>query len=221
MKLHIPKVIIFDWDNTLVDTWGLIHASIRKVFLEFDKEPLTLEEMKVTIHKSLKDAFPLIFGKCWEDAGKRFYHYYCNTPASAIKPLAGALELLTLLKGNGISLGIVSNKRGDILRKEVGHLGWTGYFDQILGSLDVCEDKPSPMPVLELLKLLKISDASDAWFVGDTIVDMECAKSAGCLPIFFGRSAKINEIQVESHAELSELYLSSQRAVSGSNLMNG
>ena len=28
LKLPKPKAVIFDWDNTLVDTWPLIHQAI-------------------------------------------------------------------------------------------------------------------------------------------------------------------------------------------------
>jgi phosphoglycolate phosphatase len=27
-KLSIPRAILFDWDNTLVDTWPLIHTAM-------------------------------------------------------------------------------------------------------------------------------------------------------------------------------------------------
>ena len=34
MKKQLPKAVIFDWDNTVVDTWPLIYYSINKMLEE-------------------------------------------------------------------------------------------------------------------------------------------------------------------------------------------
>lgn len=37
--LRKPKAIIFDWDNTLVDSWPVIQHAIDHTMVEMGKEP--------------------------------------------------------------------------------------------------------------------------------------------------------------------------------------
>jgi len=44
-------------------------------------------------------------------------------------------------------LGIVSNKAGPALRREVQHLGWSARIAAIVGAGDCDADKPHPAPI--------------------------------------------------------------------------
>ena len=83
------------------------------------------------------------------------------------------------LSKNGICLGIVSNKAGDLLRAECDHLGWTGYFSKIIGANDAQKDKPFADPLLLCLDGLNILPSHRTWYVGDATTDIECARNAG------------------------------------------
>jgi phosphoglycolate phosphatase len=39
MKLTKPKAILFDWDNTLADTWPTIHQAMSETFAAMGQEP--------------------------------------------------------------------------------------------------------------------------------------------------------------------------------------
>ena len=78
-----------------------------------------------------------------------------------------------------IFMGVVSNKRGDYLRKEVWHLGWGKYFSSLVGATDTMNDKPSTEPVALALSDCPHKSGARIWFVGDADIDMECAISAG------------------------------------------
>jgi phosphoglycolate phosphatase len=133
----------------------------------------------------MRDSFPEMFGEQWQEAGEDYRRRYRAQHLVQLKPLAGALEVLQKLKTHNILLGIISNKTGDILRKEADALGWTAYFHQLIGSGDTGHDKPSPEPVTILLKDTGIAP-QDVWFVGDSVVDVECARASGCLAVFYG-----------------------------------
>ncbi|MBA8667578.1 HAD family hydrolase [Holosporaceae bacterium 'Namur'] len=206
MKLTKPKAIIFDWDNTLVDTWDIIHTALGNTFIEFGKPPFTLEESKIYIHKSMKDSFPSIFGNMWQDAAKRFYVHYLDNHLTHLKSLDNTIDTLNMLRKNNIKMSVLSNKRGDILRKEVEHFGWAEYFVKIMGSLDAAEDKPSPVPAFEIMKCMEIDSPQDVWFIGDSIADMECAVNAGCVPIFYGVNKGVYKYTAENHSHLIKLF---------------
>ena len=41
-----PRAILFDWDNTLVDSWDTIHDALHHCFTQMGREPWTLAEVK-------------------------------------------------------------------------------------------------------------------------------------------------------------------------------
>lgn len=206
-----PKCVIFDWDNTLISTWPKIAMALNSALEFFDKPRWSIAEVKANSHKSLKDGFPIIFGHNWEEARDIFYKVYEET--SDIEALEGGERILKLLQKNNIKAGIVSNKRGDILRKEVQDIGWDDYFFGAVGSLDAHCDKPHPDPVYHLLEGIHMESSNKVWFIGDTTVDIECAVNSGCIPILFGdktSSPDLDEkhfkyLQVKNHNEFYDL----------------
>jgi phosphoglycolate phosphatase len=179
-----PRAILFDWDNTLVDTWQVIHAALVPTFELMGLRPWTLEECRQRVRGSARDEFPKLFGNRTEEATRHFYQRFEATHLELLRPLPGAAELVAGLAGQGLYLGVVSNKRGITLRKEAAHIGWDRHFRRLVGATDAARDKPAPDPVLLALAAHEQSLPDEAvWFVGDTDIDMLCAVNAGCLPV--------------------------------------
>jgi phosphoglycolate phosphatase len=181
--MNRPKAIIFDWDNTLVDTWPTIHAATNHCRLAMGEEPWTLTETKERVRLSLREAFPRYYGDRWEEARRVYMEHYSSIHLERMSPLPGCLAMLEALAGEGIYLGVVSNKTGDVLRREAEHLGWAALFGRIVGAGDAAQDKPDPAPVLMALEPSGLAPGEDVWFVGDTDADMECAIASGCVPV--------------------------------------
>ncbi len=181
--LPFPEAVIFDWDNTLVDSWAVIHAANAFTFEAMGLKPWTLEETRQNVAKSMREAFPELFGDRWEEARDIFYARYDEIHLSYIKPLAGAENALKGLRDAGIPMAIVSNKTGDFLRKEVGVLGWEEYFHPVLGAGDLERDKPDEMVIQAALGPAGLKSGRSVWFVGDNAIDMECAHRSGCTAI--------------------------------------
>lgn len=179
----LPRAIIYDWDNTLVDSWPVIRDALNTTLTAFGHSPWSIDETRRRVKKSLRESFPDLFGSEWENAADVFYARYADIHADAIEPLEGVSEMLAEIQSLGIYQCVVSNKRGDYLRKEATTLGWTTYFGQIVGANDADRDKPAPDPVHLALAGSNVTPARDVWFVGDTDIDMECALNTGCLPI--------------------------------------
>jgi len=142
-----------------------------------------MDETRNRVRKSLRDSFPVLFGDQWEDAAKVFYARFDDIHISQISPIEGADQMLKDLSDLGIYLAVVSNKRGEYLRKEVLHLGWDKYFSKLVGALDAKKDKPATDPVELALADCHHKSGSTIWFVGDADIDMECAINAGLTPV--------------------------------------
>ncbi len=186
---HLPKpdAILFDWDNTLIDSWPVIHASLNATLSNWNLPLWSLDEVKQRVRYSMRDSFPAIFGEAWQQAGDFYLQQYRSRHLEVLHALELAEDVLQELQKHGIFVGIVSNKTGDTLRKEVAHLGWQPYFQAMVGAGDALADKPSAAPVHMALKDSGLSpDRHRIWLVGDAPTDVECARNSGCLPVFFG-----------------------------------
>jgi phosphoglycolate phosphatase len=101
--------------------------------------------------------------------------------------------MLRALAGRGIYLGVVSNKTGELLRREVARLNWSHYFGSIVGAGDAPADKPACEPVHLALEPSGVAAGEEVWFVGDTAVDVECARNSGCIAVLLGVDAATEE----------------------------
>ncbi len=183
-----PRAVLFDWDNTLVDTWGIIHKALTVTFTAMGHEPWTMAETKLRVARSLRDSFPLLFGQRWEEARKLYLDTFIAIHLEELKPVEGAAELIGELAADGFYLGVVSNKTGGILRREAEHLGWTPHFTRLVGAGDAVRDKPEAAPIRLALEGSGIG-CDETWYIGDTALDMECAKNAGCVGVLLGARA--------------------------------
>jgi phosphoglycolate phosphatase len=180
-----PRALLFDWDNTLVDSWGVIHEALTLTFEAMGREPWSLATTKERVRHSLRDAFPKLFGERWEEARQRYLDAFTAIHLERLRPVGGADALIAGASEAGYYLAVVSNKTGAILRLEADHLHWTPNFRRIVGAGDARADKPDPAPVHQALEGSGIAP-DEAWLIGDTALDMECAIGAGAVPVLLG-----------------------------------
>jgi phosphoglycolate phosphatase len=193
-----PRAVLFDWDNTLVDSWPIIHQALHEMFTAMGHTPWTLEESKARVRLSLRDSFPALFGTRWEEARRLYMAAFQAIHLERLAALAGVVELLDHLSETGCYLAVVSNKTGPVLRREAAHLGWTRYFARLVGAADAAADKPDPAPIRLALEGSGIAAGPEVWYVGDTAVDIECALNAGCVPVLLG-PAKPGDAEFSRH----------------------
>jgi phosphoglycolate phosphatase len=194
-----PKAILFDWDNTLVNTWPTIHRALNFCLREMGHAEWSLEHVKTHVKKSMRDAFPELFGDKWEDAAHLYTSHYRSIHLEKLDPLEGAETLLQWLSAQPHYVALVSNKRGPALRAEAEHLGWMPYFATCVGADDAARDKPDPAPAIMALDGSGIALGRDVWFVGDTVIDLECAHNAGLTAVLYG-DVQTEDMRYGGHA---------------------
>jgi phosphoglycolate phosphatase len=193
----LPRAILFDWDNTLVESWGVIHEAMNLTLDAMGFGRWSREETETRVRASLRDSFPTMFGERWRDAEQVFYSSFSAIHLKHLRALPGADELLAhLAQVERIYLGVVSNKRGEYLRREADHLGWTRHFRTLAGAGDAARDKPAVEHVQ--LALGELACGSDIWMVGDADIDLKCAWNAGCTPVLM-RAAAPGEGEFPGH----------------------
>ena len=179
-KSDSPACLLFDWDNTLVDSWPTIHQALSTVFSEFGRTPWTLEETKLRSHRSLRNSFPELFGDQWEQARTVYLSAFEAIHLKNLAPLSGVEEFLADVASSGLLMGVISNKTGHFLRKEIACLGWQRFFNVEVGAGDCAHDKPHPDVARFALDQFPHSFAPDQiWYIGDTPLDIKFAQAAG------------------------------------------
>ncbi|MGC2413393.1 MAG: HAD family hydrolase [Stellaceae bacterium] len=184
-----PRAILFDWDNTLVDSWATIHEALNFLMRAMGKPEWSLAETHQRVRLSLREAFPPIFGERWEEAREIYLGRFREIHLDRLTALPGRERMLRALADQEMFLGVVSNKTGELLRREVAQLGWSDFFGSIVGAGDAVVDKPAREPVHLALAPSGVPAGADVWFVGDTAIDMECARNSGCVAVLLGYGA--------------------------------
>jgi phosphoglycolate phosphatase len=207
------KGVFFDWDGTLVDSLPLLFAAHNHVRGELGYPLWTREEYAKAIVYSTRELYPKIYGDRAQEAQDKLYGYIKENHIREMKILEGAPEVVDYLSRHNVPIGIVSNKRHDVLQAEVEHLGWHGYFGVYQGAGVAKLDKPSGEPLLHALRQHKSGlGIGDIIYVGDTESDLSCAREAGCPCIFIRHSNGHEELisrykpayVVDTLAELKE-----------------
>ena len=107
MPDRMPKAVLFDWDGTLVNSWPIIHESMNRTLEAMGHPVWTMEETTTRVRKSLREAFPELFGDRWEDARDIFYGAYREVHLERVEKIDGADEMLALLQAHG-SISVLS-----------------------------------------------------------------------------------------------------------------
>lgn len=183
-KLIPPDAVFFDWDGTLVDTYEFLSAAHSYVLVQLGFPPFTEGEYKKYFGKPRDILYKEIYKEKHEEAREHFQKYVTEN-AHQVHMLDGARDLLDVLKLENIPMGVVSNKLGSLVIREIEKFGLDGYFKVVVGGGEASSDKPSGAPLLLALERAGIDPKTrNVWYVGDTENDLACAKEAGCHAVF-------------------------------------
>ncbi len=183
-NIELPKAVFWDWDGTLVDSYGFLNDAHNHTLAQLDFPPFEEGEYKNYFGKPRDILYPAIYKEKHIEAIDVFQDYVVKN-SHTIKTLPDSLHILDFFHEKGIVMGIVSNKRSDLIQKEVIHHKWEKYFQVIIGAGDAAEDKPSGAPLKLALEKANIRhQPSDIWYIGDTENDLACAQGVGCKSLF-------------------------------------
>ncbi|TMP39048.1 HAD-IA family hydrolase [Pseudoalteromonas rubra] len=172
------KLVIFDWDGTVMDTVPKIVNTIRKVTTAHGLDPVSDEASKSIIGLSLEKAMATLFPEHQENVAdlaltyKRLYKED-TTPAVVF---TGVEVLLSALKAEGYLLAVATGKSRIGLDNLLAQSGLSDYFS-ITKTADDAKSKPDPDMLQQILCELDVNP-DDAVMVGDTAIDMQLANNA-------------------------------------------
>ena len=172
------KVILWDWDGTLVDSFPTIHKAHNKTRQAFGLTPWSFAQTKENVARSARDVFPEMFGENAAQAEQIFYESYAELAPHNVVIKPGREAFLHKTQAAGFKHLLISNKRGDILRRECDGLGWTSFFAAIVGAGDAAADKPSAVPITMAYRQAGLEQQKNHCYVGDAPIDAHTACAA-------------------------------------------
>src|SRR5688500_14746553 len=143
------KLIIFDFDGTLVDSRKLIWESHRIVFGEFALACPSKEQSLALIGMSLELVLAQLAGPDapiarMTEAYKRVLPVLREDASFADAPFAGASDLLaTLAAADDVKLGIATGHVAHAIEPVLEKFGWRKFFCNVQ-TADRAESKPHP-----------------------------------------------------------------------------
>ncbi|MDD5339680.1 MAG: HAD-IA family hydrolase [Candidatus ainarchaeum sp.] len=172
----MPKLVIFDFDDTLLHLnvrWDAVRNDVialaRKEGVAVDpKQHLVPMGNLLSNAPARKKAIDAIYLRHEAD---------CIAKANYVV-FPQMLALAKDLKANGFRLGMASGNHTDNIRRILAELNEAGLFEFVCGRDMVAHNKPAPDQLLVILGKAGLG-AKDAIFVGDSINDAGAAKAAG------------------------------------------
>ncbi len=207
------KSVFFDWDGTLVDSLPFLFKAHNTVRERLGYPLWSRDEYAGAVVYSTRELYPRIYGERSDEAREMLYSYITENHIDNIEVIAGAKDALDAMRARNVPMGVVSNKRHDVLRREVEHLGWQDYFGVYHGAGAASQDKPSGIPLLHAISEHPLAmSIDDVLYVGDTESDLSCASEAGCPVVFIRHVSNSAELilrykplyVVDNLAELQE-----------------
>ena len=179
-----PDAVFWDWDGTLADSYSFLNEAHNYTLQTLGFPKFKDGEYKNYFGKPREILYRAIYkDKC--DEAKEIFGDYVIKNAHKIKTIDGCESVLDHFYNLNTPMGIVSNKRSDLIAEEIKHLGWERYFISIIGAGDADEDKPSAAPLMLALQNSDICHKTkNLWFIGDTENDLACANKIGCHSVF-------------------------------------
>ncbi len=207
LKLKKPKLICYDWDNTLVNTNPVTLKSMNELYKKYNLPELTMVDVIKINGYCFSDVFEAQFKKNSEAIQAEYQVLYNNYSKDFLQPLPGAKETLSKFHDLGIKQCVMSNKPGDIVRREAERFNFAKYFDFIIGYTDSGYPKPDPMmfnPVYEKIEFKETWHQPDKlWFFGDAEADVDFARNINARLFFLGDSSFVDDFPANQLVLLS------------------
>ena len=176
------KLVIFDFDGTLVDSRKLITESNRVVFGQFGLSPPSEDESFSLVGMSLELVLLQLAGpdapvEKMVAAYREVLPLLRADAAYAEVPFDGANELLAALaERSDVRLGIATGHASHAIVPALERFGWQRHFCTVQ-TADKAPSKPHPGMILQALSEAGVR-AEDAVMIGDTAFDIEMARGA-------------------------------------------
>jgi len=190
LKFSNKKLLIFDFDGTLIDSVPDLVTAVNSMLLAIGYEQKSEASIRswvgngaeTLVKRALLNRVDVenltVEKELFEKALNLFLSSYKENACKSTKLYDNVAQTLQTLKANDYIMTIVTNKPYAFVQPILKGLNIENFFEIYLGGDSLDEKKPSPKPLLYLCDELKI-EKEKSLMIGDSKNDIIAANSAG------------------------------------------
>lgn len=175
------RLLVFDWDGTLIDSEAKIVATVHAVVDELGLPRVPGERIRNVIGLALPEAMAELFAVCSPDLRRHIverYRYHFSHPKSPVSKLfSGAMMTLAHLRRAGYILCLATSKSREGLQQELELTDLGDYFTATRCA-DETRSKPDPLMLNQIMVQVG-AKPRETLVIGDSDYDMAMARNAG------------------------------------------
>lgn len=184
---HLPRLVIFDLDGTLVDSVPDLAAAVDSMLQQLGRPPAGAAKVRDWVGNGAEVLVRRAL------AGQLDHQQVDSVEAAQALPLfmaayasghgqttlyPGVKPMLQMLHAEQVGLALVTNKPEQFIGPLLAEVGLEGFFSWIVGGDTLPQQKPDPAGLLHVMALAGVT-AQQALFIGDSRNDIRAAKAAG------------------------------------------
>ncbi len=202
MKFKKPKLVCYDWDNTLVDTMPVTLVSMNLLYERYKLPRLSIGDIVKINGYCFSDVFTAVFGRDDSKAVQEEYQaIYDNYAENMLQPIPHSIETVKMIHDFGIPQAVMSNKPGYIVRREAEKFHFAEYFEFIVGPDDSGFAKPDQRMFNPVYEKMEFKDRwhhpDKLWFFGDAEADVDYAKAINARLFFLGDTSLVHNFSTD------------------------
>ncbi|HEX3528367.1 MAG TPA: HAD-IIIA family hydrolase [Thermoanaerobaculia bacterium] len=175
------RLLVFDWDGTLMDSIGSIVACTRAMMDELGLHGVPDETVRGTIGLGLRETMEVLCPGGGEEMFARILEIYRKHWVATWRDqpvlFVGVREMLAELAAQGYLLAVATGKSRRGLDHVLAQTGLDRGIFQATRTVDEAFSKPHPQMLLDILDELGVQPGA-AVMIGDTTYDLEMALNA-------------------------------------------
>jgi phosphonatase-like hydrolase len=185
------RMVVFDMAGTTVDEDNVVYKTVRKSInsagYNFTQEQVQAVGAGKEKSRAIRDVLSLDGAEHSEAEIAAIFADFKRNLANAYAELAvreqpGATEVFGKLRQRDIKVVLNTGYDRTTASGLVQKLGWEVgvQIDALVTASDVSNGRPAPDMINKAMSLMGISDASEVAKIGDSQIDIEEGKNAGC-----------------------------------------
>lgn len=183
--------VLYDFDGTIMDTNDVIIGSWQHVYKTLRGEEGDLTYILSTFGEPLEYSMETSFPEVSKEESVKIYRDWQKEHfLDMIHLFPGVEEMLAEVKARGYRTGIATSRLSESLHRALSHFDLYKYFDAIVAVEDIEEAKPAPDTIYKVLDKLN-AHPENAIMMGDSRLDILCARNAGVPSVLVGWSATL------------------------------
>lgn len=185
------NLVVFDMAGTVVDEQNVVYKTLQKS-INHAGIPVTLEQVLADgagkeKKKAITDIVAIHAPGQTQEAIESMYRYFLEELEKAydeldVIPIKGAEQVFEYLIDYGVYVALNTGYNRETAEKLIKKLGWVigEDFDELITASDVEHARPEPDMIMLAMERTGITEAKEVLKIGDSAIDIEEGKNAGC-----------------------------------------